>query len=183
MILPPLIQTFSIPEINATVKDSQRTFRHCETKFFRRKILIPPPSYPNFFATGNYCNSKGFPYGKFPHCETKTFRRKILILPPLIQTFSIPETNATVKDSPTDFSALSDKIFSTENIDTPPFYPNFFDTRRKCNIKGLPYGNFRHCETKNFRQKIVILPPLIQTFSIPEINATVKDSLGRFSAL
>ena len=46
-------------------------------------------------------------------------------------------------------------------------------------LKDSPHGNFRHCETKEFRQKILKLPPpppLIQTFSMPEINETLKDS-------
>ena len=44
-----------------------------------------------------------------------------------------------------------------------PAYPNFFDTRNYCNSKGFLYGNFRHCETKNFRRKILKLspPPLL----------------------
>ena len=48
-------------------------------------------------------------------------------------------------------------------------YPNFSESLKRCP------GNFRHCETKNFRRKNVIPPPpppfppsLIQTFSIPE---------------
>ena len=68
---------------------------------------------------------------------------------------------------------------STQNRDTPPPpCSNFFDSRNYCNSKGFPYGNFRYCETKNFRRKILILlpPPFIQTFSIPEINETLKDS-------
>ena len=40
---PPLIQTFSIPEIIATVKDSLTEIFDTETKNFLRKILIPPP--------------------------------------------------------------------------------------------------------------------------------------------
>ena len=36
---PPLIQTFSVPEISETLKDSPyQIFRHCETKKFRQKI-------------------------------------------------------------------------------------------------------------------------------------------------
>ena len=45
----PLIQTFSIPEINERLKGSPfpySIFRHCETKNFRRKMLILAPSYP-----------------------------------------------------------------------------------------------------------------------------------------
>ena len=49
---PPLIQTFSIPEIIATIKDSPTNFFDSETKNFRRKILIHPPFFsPNFFGT------------------------------------------------------------------------------------------------------------------------------------
>ena len=41
VILPPLIKTFSIPEINETLKDSTPygIFRHCETKNFERKVV------------------------------------------------------------------------------------------------------------------------------------------------
>ena len=135
-------------------------------KLFDGKPWYSPRSYPNFVGTRNYCNSKGFPHGNFRHCETKIFRRKILTLPPpLIPTFSVPEIFATVKDSPPlrKFSALWDKKISTENLDTlPPLsYSNFFDTRSYCNSKAFPYGNFRHCETKIFRRKILILPPPI----------------------
>ena len=49
---PPLIQTFSIPEIIATVKDSSTKISGTETKNFRRKILIhpPPPSFIQIFS-------------------------------------------------------------------------------------------------------------------------------------
>ena len=66
---------------------SYGNFRHCD-KFFRHKILILPPSYPNFSGTRNYCNGEGFPYGIFGHCETKKFRRKILVFPPSYPNFS-----------------------------------------------------------------------------------------------
>ena len=91
----------------------------------------------------------------------KIFRREILIPPPLIQTFSIPEIIATVKDSTTEiFGTLRQKIFDGKSwYSPPPSYPNFFDTRNYCNSKGFHYGNFRHFETKNFRRKILILPP------------------------
>ena len=60
------------------------TFRHCDAKYFRRKILIPPPlietfSIPEIIETLNFS-----PYGNFRHFETNNFRRKILIFPPLL---------------------------------------------------------------------------------------------------
>ena len=139
--------------------------------------------------------------------------------PPLIQTFSVPEVTATVKDSPTEiFGTLRQKKCRRKIWYPPPSYPNFSATGNQCNSKGFPYGNFgtvrqkifdgkswysppplsinffatgnflkhstegftceyfRHCETKNFWRKILILPPLLQTFSVPGINATIKDS-------
>ena len=73
-----------------------------------------------------------------------------------------------------------DKNFDGKSWYSLP-YPNFFDTRNYCNSKGFPYGNFRHCETKNFRREILILPPpLIQTFSVPEISETLKGSPTKF---
>ena len=46
---PPLLQTFSVPEINATMKDSPTEIFGTETKNFRRKILIPPPLVHKLF--------------------------------------------------------------------------------------------------------------------------------------
>ena len=123
---PPLIQTFSIPEVIATVKDSPtENFGTVRQKFFDGKFDTPPP---------------------------------------LIQTFSIPENIAIVKDFPTEiFGTVRQKTFDGKSwySPPPPSYPNFFDTRSYCNSKGFPYGNFRHCETKNFWRKILIFlsPP------------------------
>ena len=98
---------------------------------------------------------------------------------PLIQTLSVPEISETIKGSPTKFfGTVRRKIFPGKPWYSPFSYPNFFDTRNYCNNKGLPYGNFRHCEIKNFRRKVLMVPPapLIQTFSTSEIFATIKDS-------
>ena len=54
-------------------------FRHCETKKFRRKILIFPTLVPiNFFATGSFLkhSKEVFPYEIFRHRETKKFDGK-----------------------------------------------------------------------------------------------------------
>ena len=59
------------------------------------------------------------------------------------------------------FSALSDKKFSTENLYTPPLLSiNFLATGNFLihSREGFPYEIFRHCETKNFQRKILILP-------------------------
>ena len=61
------------------------------------------------------------------------------------------------------FSALWDIKFSTENLDTPPsplLSIHFFATGNvlKHSTEGFTYKIFRHCETKNFRRKNLILP-------------------------
>ena len=101
-------------------------------KNFDGKSWYPPPPYPNFFDTRNYCNSKGFPYGNFRHCETKNFRWKMLIPPlPLIQTFSVPEISETLKGSfPYEIFRLCEtKKIRRKILILPPSHPNFFDTR------------------------------------------------------
>ena len=97
----------------------------------------------------------------FRYSETKTSTESRDTPHPLIQTFSIPEIIATVKDSPTEIFGTVRDFRRKILILPPPFYPNFFDTRNYCNTIGFPppYGNFRHCETKNFRGKILTLPP------------------------
>ena len=56
------------------------------------------------------------------------------------------------------FRQSETKIFSTENLDTPPVLCIiFFDTGifLKHNRKGFLCQSFRHCETKHFRRKIL----------------------------
>ena len=66
------------------------------------------------------------------------------------------------------FRYCETKKISTENRDITLLSIKFFDTRNQWNPKGFPYEFFRHCETKNFPQKIGILPcsppPLIHKF-------------------
>ena len=63
-------------------------------------------------------------------------------------------------------------------------YPQHFSIPEISETEGLPYEFFRQCETKNFRRKILILPPppLIQTFSLPVIfwNTVQKGSPMKF---
>ena len=83
-----------------------------------------------------------------------------MTLPPLsYSNFFDTEINETLKESPLrKFSALWDKIFSTENLDNPPplLSINFFATGLfpEHSTEGFTYEFFRHCETKKFRQKI-----------------------------
>ena len=92
--------------------------------------------------------------------------------------FLMPEISETLKGSFTKFfGTVRQKIFDG-NLWYPLLCIKVFDTPNFLRHWRDAHEIFRHCETKNFLRKILILPPpsLIQTFSIPEIIATVKDS-------
>ena len=211
---------FDTPKFLKHWRDAHEIFRHCETKNFRRKLVIPPIMhkifrYPKFWDTLKGClrnfsalwdkkistenrdmpplihnfffDTRNFPENRRVHlqsfsfrsCETKSSDKAVM--PPPLLCMKIFDKNFfwNTKVFSNEMFRYSETKTSTENRDTPPPpCPNFFDTRNYCNSKGFPYGNFRYCETKNFQRKILILPhlPLIQTFSVPEINETLKDS-------
>ena len=190
---------------------------------FRRKIVILPPPYPNFFDTRNYCNNKRFPYKIFRHWDKKFSTENLDTPPPpsFIQIFSGPEVSETLKDSPTKFFGTVRQKFRLEIVICPLLSINFFRYQK---ISGKQKGSFTKLLVsvmwdKKFRQnrdapllcmkifyKRIFLkhqsvlqwnisiqwdknsdgkswyspPPLIQTFSIPEIIATINDSPTKF---
>ena len=82
---PPLIQTFSIPEIIATINDSPTKFFGTETKNFRRKVLIhpPPPSFIQIFSGPEVSETlKDSPTKFFGTVRQKNFDRKSWNSPP-----------------------------------------------------------------------------------------------------
>ena len=146
---PPLIQTFSLPEINATVKDSYGNFGTVRQKIFDVKSWYSPPPVLsiNVFPTVNFLkhSTEQFTYEIFRHCETKKFRQKI------------ENSGITLR---------STKIFDTRISETlKGSFRKFFGTVRQKIFDG---------KSRYF------LPPLIQSFSIPEISETLKDSPTKF---
>ena len=87
-----------------------------------------------------------------------------MILPHYPRTISIPENFRNTERFPLRGSpAFLDKKYSTESFDTPHFLSkNFFATAvfLEYSTGGYPYENYRHCERKIFRRKILILPLL-----------------------
>ena len=126
----------------------------------------PPPPDPliqTFSIPESNERLKGSPTAFFGTVRQKKIRRKILILPPpllihkLIRYQKFSETQHR-RVPLRKVSVLWDKKFSTENRDKTLWSIRLFDTRNQWHPKGFPYEICRHCETKNFRQKIVILP-------------------------
>ena len=159
---------FSTPEISEILRCFLllKLWEICETRNFRRKILILPPPLLSIYslATGGILkhSTEGFPYESFWHCETKIFQKESWYSPPSYpKTLLLPEIfrNTAQNGSPTKiFGTVRQKTFDGKSWHNPLKhknlrYPKLMTTKR------FPYGIFRHCETKNFRGKILILPP------------------------
>ena len=118
----------------------------------------------------------------------KNFRRNILISPPpLIQTFSVPETNATVKYSPTEiFGTVRQKI-STENLDAPPpLLQTFSVPEINATVKDSPTKIFGSVRQKIFDGKSCYSPLIsIKFFATAKFSETQhrRVHLRIFSAL
>ena len=87
------------------------------------------------------------------------------------------------------FSALCDKKYSKENLDTSPSLSsiNFFATRNllKHSTEGFFYEMFRYCETKKFDRKSWYPPPLLSLtfFDIRNFVKHRRVTLRKFLAL
>ena len=81
--------------------------------------------------------------------------------------------------------------YAKSSYSLPPLPPHllsitFFDTLNYWKTKGFPYGFFRHCETKKFWEKIVILPLPVNLHSFFNTRNFVKERrvpLRSFSVL
>ena len=136
-------------------------FRHSETQYFQRKIVIL--LCIKFFDTPNFLKHWRDAHEIFWHCETKNLRLKIVILPPpfppplIHKFFRYQKVSETKKGSPTKFFRYCETtIFFIENRDIPFLGIKFFDTRNFLRHRRFPRRNFSNCETKIFQRKIVI---------------------------
>ena len=178
---PSRPQTFSLPETfqNAAQKGSPSKFfgaaRQKKSTKKRDIILLSI----NFFDTRNQWHSRGFPNEFFLGLWDKKFSAKnfdtpplpVLLIHKLIRYRKLSETqHKTV--SLQSFFKLRDKKFD-ENRDLFLLSINFYDTRNQWHTRGFLYDFFRHCETKCFQQKFLILPP-------PSISSTNFFATGNF---
>ena len=137
------IKIFDTPNFLRHWRDAHKIFRHCETKNFRRKNVIPPSMhkifrYPKFSETLKGCpriflvKTMNFLKHFGRNYETKNFRRKNVI-PPFssIKLFKIKNFLRNSRISLRKFSALWDIKISTENCDMRPFIHKFFSIPKK----------------------------------------------------
>ena len=133
-------------------------FRHCGTKNFLRKHVIPALLSKFYSRYQKFSETRGSSLRNFfRHCETKIFRRKNVI-PSLLSIFNSRYQNISeTQESPLkNFSVLFDKKSPKECDELPPMHESFlnedFVRAQKVSSKFL----FPRCETENFRRKNVI---------------------------
>ena len=123
------IKFFDTPNFLRHWRDAHEIFRHCETKNFRRKIVIAPIMH-KFFRYPKFSETlKGCPRN-FSALWDKKFRRKIVIAPIMHKIFRYPKFSETLKGCPRNFSSIK-----------------LFETKIFSKTVGFPYESFRQCET------------------------------------
>ena len=141
-----------------------RNFRHGETKIFDRKSWYSFPPLPpllsiKFFDTRKFVKHEGFPYEVFGTVRQKKIDRKSWYpFPPPIQTFSLPEITATVKDSPTEiFGTVRQKFFDGKSwySPLPPLIHKLFRYRKfsETQHRRVPLRSFSVLPDKFFNGK------------------------------
>ena len=108
-------------------RDAHEIFRHCETKNFRQKNVIPPFPSIKLFETRNFLKNSRIPSGKFSALWEISAENSDM--PPIIHNFfRYQKFSAKQKGSFTKFfvSVLWDKkIRQNRDAPPPPMHENF----------------------------------------------------------
>ena len=142
---------------------SLRTFSVVWDNTFSTTNRDPPPLSTKYFHNRKFLKHRKVPPPKVSGVfRQKLFDGKFWYSPLFIQKLSRYRSFSETQHRGIPLikiSALWDKNFSTENIDTPPFF--FINLLANDNFPKHSTGLFaydviRYCETKNFSRKIVI---------------------------
>ena len=159
-------------------------------KKFRQNRDAPRPSYAWKISMKEFFwnNTKVFSNEMFRYSEIKTSTENLDTPPPpppppVIQIFSVPEINETLKDPPTKIFRHCETKKFRRKIVIPLLCIKFFDTPNFLKHWKDAHEIFLHCETKNFRRKIVIPPNMHKLFRYPKFSETFKWCPRNFSAL
>ena len=174
------IKFFDTPNFLKHWRDAHKIFRHCETKTFLRKIVIPSIMHKIFPIPQTFWNIEGMPTKFFSTVRQNFFDGNLWY--PLLCTkfFRYPKLSETLKGCPRNFSALWDKNFSTETCDTPYYAQNFSDTPNFLKHWRDAHEIFQHCETKIFRRKLVIPSIMHETFRYPNFFRNIEGMPTKF---
>ena len=154
------IKFFDTPNFLRHWRDAHEIFRHCETKNFRRKIVIPSIKhkifrYPKFSETLNGC-----PRNFSALWDKKIFDGKLWYPLLCIKFFDTPNFLKHWRDAHEIFRHCETKNFRRKNVIPPSMhkifrYPKFSET-----LKGCP-RNFSALWDQNFSTEKRDTPLLI----------------------
>ena len=185
-----ILNKLRYPKIIKHWKINIRNVSELSDKKFDRKSWYPPVLSSNSLTTGKCLihSTEGFLYDLLRYCETKQVRRTIVTTAPL-SSYTILDTINFLRHTrfpPQKFSALWDKKFSTESLDTrppPSLSINFFTSENflKHSREGLLYEIIRNSETKQFWWKNMITAPslILYIFRYQKFSETKKGSLTK----
>ena len=175
------IKFFGTPNFLKHWRDAYEIFRHYGTKNFRRKNVIPPFSSIKPFETKNFLKNSKIPLRKFSGLwDIKISTENRCDMPPLIhKVFSIAENFRKTEG----FLYKAFRLGPVrQKVPTKPWCPppllcmKNFDKRIFLKHQSVLQWNIsvlRYCETKEFRRKILILPPspplLSKLFRYPKL--------------
>ena len=161
------IKFFDTPDFLKHWRDAHEFFRHCETKYFRRKIVIPLFIHEIFRYPKFFWNIQGMPTKNSALWDEK-FSTENCDTPYYAYKFSIPQIFGNIEGVPTKFfGTVRQKIFDV-NLWYILLCIKFFDTPDFLKHWREAHQFFRHCETKTFRRKNVIPPIMHKIFPIPQ---------------
>ena len=125
-------------------------------KEFDRKLWCARTHAKSFSKPKTFWISKGFDWETFCYCETKKFWQKNLFYPSSAHNFLIPEISETHITSPT-------KFFGIVRQKTWQNFVIYSSCAKDCskpktfwNSEWFVWESFGYCDTKSFRQKIMI---------------------------
>ena len=146
-VLPRKVSVLWDKKYSTENLDTPNNQRNFDTKAFLKHIRVPlrillvlwdkkfstknsdtPLLCLKIFDTPNYWNNRRFPREKFRYRETKTFLQK-RDTPNVQNNFDIGTSLKLWRVHLRTFLVMRDQVFSTETLDIPLLFLNFFDTR------------------------------------------------------
>ena len=166
------IKFFDTPNFLKHWRDAHETFRHCETKNFRRKNVIPPFLSKKLFETKNHLKNKRIPLRKFSALWDIKISTENRDMPPLIHKFfEIPENVRKTE-------GFLYKAFRfgpvRQKVPRKPWCPpllcmKIFDKRILLKDQSVLQWNISVQWDKNFDGKSWYSPPLSKLFRYPKL--------------
>ena len=176
------INFFDTPNFLKHWRDAHEIFRHCETKNFRRKLVISPIMHKNFSVPQIFWNIEGMPTKFFGTVRQKIFDGNLWYPLLCIKFFDTPNFLRHWRDAHEIFRHCETKNFRRKNVIPPSMhkisrYPKFSETLKVCP------RNFSALWDKKFSTEKRDTPCMHKIFRFPRFSETLKGCPRNFSAL